>query len=148
VIPSSGSSKAPGLKRKYPDDVPAAAPKTVIKYRPSITQLAAPSPAPSPARSIADLPNVSPSFFSSPLDPPPSILGSSSSSIPSQSSLTLELTILRSQLAAAQENLRRERERSQQERERFQQELREMEAQFGRERQAYLEFIQSFESQT
>ena len=140
-----------------------------IRYRPRSRPRpqVATSPAPSPnyGFDVIDSLNTSPLFLGSSLpspslDPPPSFAGSSSfdplpsfagttsssSSLVSHSSLTLEVAILRSQLDAANDSLRRERELSQRERERSQQEVRTMEEQFDRERKAYQEYIKSLES--
>ena len=153
--PVVGSSKTKGTKRKSPPDsseIITAAPQAdhaeVIVYRPRhrIPHPTIVSPPPSPAQSfdLVDSPQISLFTSSASLEPPPSVIATSSStSSTSSQSFSLEVALLRSQLDTANENLRRERERSQQERERHFQEIRGLEEQFKRERQAYQDFISS-----
>ena len=161
VAPTAGPSqpKSKPTKRHKPNETPkpiAPAPPPadrgqVIVYRPRnrpprptpiITSVPA-SPTFSfdvvePTRS-AGLPTPS-------LEPPPSIIGTSSTTSSATSyPLSLEIAVLRSQLEGANESLRREREQSQVDRDRHREEIRRLEEQFGRERQAYQDFVQSLE---
>lgn len=162
VVPTAGpsQSKSKPMKRHKPNEttkpvVPAPPPTDhgpVIVYRPR-NKLPRPTPVitsmpASPTHSF-DIVESSygSSFPSSTLGPPPSVIGtaSSSSSVGSQS-LTLEVAILRSQLEAANDSLRSEREQARVDRDRHQEEVRRMAEQFDRERKAYQEYIKSAES--
>ena len=162
TIPVAGPSqpKPKPTKRHKPNEVgkpTAPTPSTdrnqVIVYRPRN------KPPPRPTPVITSVP-ASPTFsfdvveptrsagFPTPsLEPPPSIIGTSSTTSSTTSyPLSLEIAILRSQLEGVNDSLRREREQSQVDRDRHREEIRSLEEQFGRERQAYQDFIKSFES--
>ena len=159
VLPPLGSSsRTPkSKKRKASEDSIELAPTPdhdLIHYKPRPLPARLPIAAlPSPSQSSIHLEslNTSPAFSSRSLEPPQSVIGTSSSgasSVLSHSSLSLEVAILRSQLAAARENLQRERDRSRQERERYVQELQALEEQFALERKQYRDFINSLENRS
>ena len=162
TIPVAGPSqpKPKPTKRHKPNEVgkptvptPSTDRNQVIVYRPRN------KPPPRPTPVITSVP-ASPTFsfdvveparstgFPTPsLEPPPSIIGTSSTTSSTTSyPLSLEIAILRSQLEGVNDSLRREREQSQVDRDRHREEIRSLEEQFGRERQAYQDFIKSFES--
>ena len=162
VTPTAGPSqpKPKPTKRHKPNETPKPtlpAPSTadggqVIVYRPR-------NRPPRPTPVITSVP-ASPTFsfdvvkptrstgFTTPsLEPPPSIIGTSSTTSSTTSyPLSLEIAILRSQLEGVNDSLRREREQSQIDCDRHREEIRRLEEQFGRERQAYQDFVKLFES--
>ena len=159
VTPTAGPSqpKPKPVKRHKPNEVAKPTASTdrnqVIVYRPRHKPPPRPTPVitsvpPSPTFSFDVVePTRSAGFPTPSLEPPPSVIGTSSTTSSTTSyPLSLEIAILRSQLEGVNDSLRREREQSQLDRDRHREEIRRLEDQFSRERQAYQEFLKSFES--